>query len=71
MLLITFVAMNFIQARINPMETVERAVLPDAEFQALKQADLSVLISPYLIMASRSKVQIYKKKTCSRCDFGE
>lgn len=45
-----YVAMNFIQARINPMETAERAVLPDAEFQALKQADLSVLMSPYLII---------------------
>ena len=45
-----YVAMNFIQARINPMETAERAVLPDAEFQALKQADLTVLISPYLII---------------------
>ena len=45
-----YVAMNFIQARINPMETSERAVLPDAEFQALKQADLSILISPYLII---------------------
>ena len=45
-----YVAMNFIQARINPMETAERALLPDAEFQTLKQADLSVLISPYLII---------------------
>ena len=45
-----YVAMNFIQARINPMETADRAVLPDAEFQALKQADLSILISPYLII---------------------
>ena len=45
-----YVAMNFIQARINPMETADRALLPDAEFQALKQADLSVLISPYLII---------------------
>ena len=45
-----YVAMNFIQARINPMNTADRAVLPDAEFQALKQADLSVLISPYLII---------------------
>ncbi len=45
-----YVAMNFIQARIHPMNTADRAILPDAEFQALKQADLSVLISPYLII---------------------
>lgn len=45
-----YVAMNFIQARLNPMDTSERAMLPDAEFEALKQADLSILISPYLII---------------------
>ena len=43
-----FVAMNFIQARLNPMDTVERAALSDAEFEALKESDLSVLIAPYL-----------------------
>ena len=45
-----FVAMNFIQARLNPMSSKERAQLGDAEFEALKDADLSVLISPYLII---------------------
>ena len=45
-----FVAMNFIQARLNPMSSEERARLGDAEFEALKEADLSVLISPYLII---------------------
>lgn len=45
-----YVAMNFIQARLNPMSTAERAVLPDAEFAALKQSDLSVLIAPYLFI---------------------
>ena len=43
-----FVAMNFIQARLNPMSSDERALLSDSEFEALKDADLSVLISPYL-----------------------
>ena len=43
-----FVAMNFIQARLNPMSSDERACLGKAEFEALKEADLSVLISPYL-----------------------
>ena len=45
-----YVAMNFIQARLNPMSSDERALLGDAEFETLKNADLSVLISPYLII---------------------
>jgi len=45
-----FVAMNFIQARLNPMSSDERALLDDAGFEALKEQDLSVLISPYLII---------------------
>ncbi|MDI9604431.1 MAG: L-fucose:H+ symporter permease [Bacteroidota bacterium] len=43
-----FVAMNFIQARLNPMSTAERALLSDSEFEVMKQSDLSILISPYL-----------------------
>ena len=43
-----FVAMNFIQAKLNPLSSAERAQLSDAEFEALKAADLDVLISPYL-----------------------
>lgn len=45
-----YVAMNFIQAKLNPLDSDERATLSDTEFEALKQADLSVLISPYLII---------------------
>lgn len=43
-----FVAMKFIQARLNPMSTTERVLLSDAEFEAMKQSDLSILIAPYL-----------------------
>jgi len=42
-----WVAMNFIQAKMNPMSTAERATLDDASFEALKASDLSVLIKPY------------------------
>ena len=42
-----FVAMNFIQARMNPMPTAEREALDAAAFEALKQADLAVLVRPY------------------------
>ncbi|MDL2208706.1 L-fucose:H+ symporter permease [Parabacteroides sp. OttesenSCG-928-O15] len=45
-----FVAMNFIQARLNPMDTAERALLNEADFAAVKEADLSVLITPYIII---------------------
>jgi len=45
-----FVAMNFIQARLNPMDTTERAMLSGPEFEALKQSDLSALITPYVIL---------------------
>ena len=43
-----YVAMNFIQARLNPMSSSERANLSPEQFDAMKEADLSVLISPYL-----------------------
>ena len=43
-----FVAMNFIQARLNPMDSAARAALPDAEFAAMRQSDLGILIKPYV-----------------------
>ena len=45
-----FVAMNYIQAKLNPLSSDERALLDDTEFETLKNADLNVLISPYLII---------------------
>lgn len=47
-----YVAMNFIQAKLNPLDSTARAKLDDAEFNALKDADLSVLITPYIIIAA-------------------
>lgn len=43
-----YVAMNFIQAKLNPMSTSDRATLAKAEFEAMKQADLEILTAPYL-----------------------
>lgn len=43
-----YVAMNFIQARLNPMSTEERAQLNDTDFSAIRDSDLSILIGPYL-----------------------
>jgi FHS family L-fucose permease-like MFS transporter len=42
-----WVAMHFIQARMNPMPTAERATLDDASVEALKAADLAVVVKPY------------------------
>ena len=47
-----FVAMNFIQARLNPMSSDERTLLSHAEFEAVKNHDLNVLIAPYLIIGA-------------------
>lgn len=43
-----FTAMIFIQERLNPLSTAERAVLSLEEFEAVKHADLQVLITPYV-----------------------
>lgn len=45
-----YVAMQFIQAKLHPMGTEERALLNESEFQAIKESDLAVLIAPYLII---------------------
>src|SRR5574344_2387738 len=45
-----FVAMNFIQAKLNPLDTAARAQLSDADFEAVKSSDLSILIAPYRII---------------------
>ena len=45
-----FVAMNFIQARLSPLDTAQRAALGDAEFEVLKQSDLAVLSQPYTLL---------------------
>ncbi len=45
-----WVAMTFIQARLNPLETEQRAQLTDAEFEAVRDADLLTLITPYVFI---------------------
>ncbi len=47
-----FVAMRFIQAKLNPLSTEERALLPDDQFEAVKSADLAVLSRPYVIIGA-------------------
>ena len=45
-----YVAMNFIQNRLNPLDTIERSRLSQPEFEAVRDSDLGVLIAPYLVI---------------------
>lgn len=45
-----YVAMNYIQNRLSPMDTLERCQLSQSEFEIVRDNDLSVLIAPYLII---------------------
>ena len=47
-----FVAMQFIQAKLNPMSTEERALLNPEQFEAVKSADLAVLSRPYIAIGA-------------------
>ena len=43
-----WVAGSFILAKLNPMDTMERATLGTEEFEAVKMADLAIVRSPYV-----------------------
>ena len=45
-----FVAKNFIQARLDPRDTIERTQLSAGDFEAVKTHDLDVLSSPYVVI---------------------
>jgi len=45
-----WVAMNFIQARLDPRDTNTRNLLSQEEFEAVKVHDLDILSSPYIII---------------------
>ncbi len=47
-----YVAMNFIQNRLDPMETAERAQLDPESFAALRDTDLWILVKPYLAIGA-------------------
>ncbi len=47
-----FVAMNFIQNRLHPMDTAERATLSQEEFEVIRDQDLTTLVTPYLIIGT-------------------
>ena len=43
-----YVAMHFIQSRINPLNSYQRSLLDAEQFEAVKAADLAVLTKPYV-----------------------
>ena len=45
-----FVAMNYIQAKLNPMSSTERYKLNETDFESLKHSDLLILSKPYIII---------------------
>ena len=45
-----FVAMEFIQSRLNPLSSSERATLTNVEFELIKNSDLNVLVRPYMFL---------------------
>ena len=45
-----YVAMNFIQNKLHPMDTAAREALSKAEYIAIRDADLTTLIAPYLVI---------------------
>ena len=45
-----YVAMEFIQRRLHPLDTAGRALLSGCESEAARDADLETLIAPYLVV---------------------
>lgn len=45
-----YVAMNYIQSRLDPLDTTARAGLDEAHWEAVKAHDLDVLTGPYLMI---------------------
>ena len=47
-----WVAMQFVQARLHPLDTAARATLSPEEFETVKNEDLWVLIQPYIYIGA-------------------
>lgn len=45
-----YVAMNFIQSKLNPLNTAERAILNETQFEIIKNSDLIILSKPYVVI---------------------
>ena len=45
-----YVAMNFIQNKLHPMDSETRATLSEVEYEAIRDSDLATLIAPYLVI---------------------
>lgn len=46
------VAMNYVQAKMNPMTSAQRIELSDAQYELVKNHDLNILIQPYVFIGA-------------------
>ncbi len=47
-----FLAKDLVQARMNPMTSIERYSLSETQFNIIKDHDLEILIQPYILLAA-------------------
>lgn len=47
-----FIAKDLVQARMNPMTSAQRFELTSAQFDIIKEHDLSIVIQPYILMGA-------------------
>ena len=63
-----YVAMQFIQAKLHPMGTEDRALLNDSEFQAIKESDLAVLIAPLSYYRTGHRSHVAPNPVCQNAE---
>jgi len=66
-----YVAMQFVQAKLHPLDTAARAALPPDQFEAVKDADLWVLIQPYIYIGAVILVILLCVKTMKMPKAGD
>jgi len=66
-----YVAMEFVQARMNPLTTVQRHALTPQQFDMVKDHDLDILIQPYIFLGMMSLLLLVIIRICKMPKNGE
>jgi len=66
-----YVAMEFVQARMNPLTTVQRHALTPQQFDMVKDHDLDILIQPYIFIGMMSLLLLVIIRICKMPKNGE
>ena len=66
-----YVAMEFVQARMNPLTTVQRHTLTPQQFDMVKDHDLDILIQPYIFIGMMSLLLLVIIRICKMPKNGE